>query len=182
MPNYKKGLIYKITTPGWLYVGSCCDFKEREIKHRSCIKNNNYKLYQNIRENNGKWKMEKIKDFPCENVTELRKEEDKIMLELNADLNERRAHTSVEEKKEQRKEYRQANKEQIKERDKEYKKIYREANKEKLNQKNRIYYQTIKDQRCEIVTCDCGCKITRGAITRHRKTQKHLRLMENIKI
>ena len=191
MPDYLNGLIYKITTPNGLYVGSSCDFKRREWEHRGSLHNKNcksynIKLYQNIRENSGVWEMKKIKDFPCNSKRELEKEEDRIILELNSNMNERRAYTTVEEAKEkrkankeqinkQRKEHRQANKEQYKQRDKQY----REANKEQCKQRDKKYYQANKERNREKVECECGCKITRDNIINHRKTKKHLNLMSN---
>lgn len=207
MPDYSKGLIYKITTPNGLYVGSCCDFKKREQQHRSNLHNEkirrtyNLKLYRTIRENNGAWKMEKIKDFPCENDIELRKEETKVMLELNANLNGCRAYTSVEEMKEHKKEYREANKAQRKEyskehyqankeqkkeyyqankeHKKEYNKQYHQANKEQIRKQSKVYYESNREQILEKVECECGCKISRHGLTGHRKTKKHLKLMSN---
>lgn len=176
MPDYSKGLIYKITTANGLYVGSCCNLKKREKSHRERIhndknKSHNMVVYQNIRENNGVWKMEKIKDFPCNSRRELEKEETKIMLELNADLNMIRPYVTEEEQNENKKEimkkYYNENKDRILEQKREY---------EKKN-KNRI--SAVKREK---ITCECGCEITRGEIARHRKSKKHLRLMENIKI
>tara|TARA_R100000541_G_scaffold13970_1_gene23338 strand:- start:498 stop:1157 length:660 start_codon:yes stop_codon:yes gene_type:complete len=208
MPDYSKGVIYKITTPNGLYVGSTCNFDDRVAEHRSNLHNensnaHNFKLYQHIRENSGVWEMKKIKDFPCENDIELRQEEDRIMLELNASLNIHRAYLTEDEKKEylknyyeehkeHYKEYRKANKEQRKK----YYKEYRKANKEKLNERDKKYYEAnkeknserckkyreankeqIKAKRREKINCECGCLVIRKYITGHRKTKKHLDLI-----
>ena len=34
-----------------------------------------------------------------------------------------------------------------------------------------------KQKRKEIVICECGCKTTKGSLKRHRKTKKHIKLM-----
>ena len=197
MPDYSKGVIYKITTPNGLYVGSSCNFKEREYEHTKRLKNYNLKLYQNIRENGGIWKMEKIKDFPCNSRRELLMEEDRIMLELNADLNAKRAYMTEEEEKEQKKakskEYREANKEQISKHKKQYreankeqiskkKKEHRHANIEQFKEKEKKYYQANKEQiikqKSEVVECECGSKICRGEIARHTSTKRSIKIMK----
>jgi len=35
-----------------------------------------------------------------------------------------------------------------------------------------------KEKLAEKITCECGIEITKGCLPRHRKTQKHLKLME----
>ena len=208
MPDYSKSVIYKITTPNGLYVGSTCNYNDRVVEHRSNLHNensnaHNYKLYKNIRENDGAWKMEKIKDFPCNNKRELGMEEDRVMLELNASLNIHRAYLTEDEKKEYLKKYYQEHKEHykeyreaIKEQKKEYDKEYREANKEKLIERNKKYYEANKEknsERCkkyreankeqlkakrrEKIKCECGCLVIRKYISTHRKTKKHLDLI-----
>ena len=184
MPDFSKGVIYKITTPNGLYIGSSCDFIKRERHHRSSLhskncRSYNLKLYKNIRENSGVWEMKKIKDFPCDNRSQLWKEETKYMLEMNSNLNEIRAYISVDEAKEQKKErgkeYRQENKEKRNEQKKEY----YQANKEKGKEYYQANKEQIKERNREIITCECGCKIRRGDISRHRRTKKHLNLMSN---
>ena len=63
------------------------------------------------------------------------------------------------------KQYRDENKEQKKETDK----AYREANKEK-----------IKERKTQPFLCECGCTIQWDEKARHQKTQKHLKLMEQL--
>jgi len=52
-------------------------------------------------------------------------------------------------------------------------KEYYEDNKKKILEK-------IKKYEAEKITCECGAIITRGAILRHRKTMKHIKLTECI--
>jgi len=63
------------------------------------------------------------------------------------------------------KQYREENKEQKKETDKKY----RELNKEK-----------IKDRKKQPFVCECGCTIQWDEKARHKKSQKHLKLMEQL--
>jgi len=204
MADYSKALIYTIRTDDGLYVGSTCNFKDREKCHRASLHNEfhrdyNLKLYQNIRENNRVWKMEKYKDFPCKNRTELRYEEDRIMIELNANLNERRAYVTAEECKEyqkkycrehyeknkvyalgQQKLYYEKNKDEISAKQK----LYCKTNRDKIITRKKLYYEKNKDEisakQNEIITCECGSNSKRTNISRHRKSKKHLKLMESV--
>ena len=58
-------------------------------------------------------------------------------------------------------------------------------NKERLNAKNKIYQEENKEDisasRGEIVTCECGCNSTKSMLKRHKKTAKHLKLMQENK-
>ena len=157
MTDYSKSVIYTIKTSDGLYVGSTTNFYDREIKHRNSIynkndKNYNYKLYQNIRNNDGKYDMIIHKHYPCKNNIELRKEEEKVRKELSANLNMRACHRG---KWEGQKEYYKNNKDKCKE----YGKEYYENNKVKLSEK---------------ITCQCGSNIRRGELSRHRKSKKHI--------
>jgi len=91
MPDYSKSIIYTIRTRDGLYVGSTTNFTNRKHQHKYCILStslkNNLKLYQTIRDNDGEWIMKPYKEFPCENKTQLNIEEERIRLELKADLN-----------------------------------------------------------------------------------------------
>ncbi len=174
MADYSKAVIYTIRTDDGLYVGSTCYFKERKRAHKSNIYNENdhhynYKLYKNIRANDGEYHIELYKPFPCNSKRELEQEETKLMMEMNANLNEKKSYRSEEEKKEynkkNNKEYREKNKDERKT----YMKLFYEKNKDKISARQ-----------CEIVICECGCKSTRQNITRHRTSKKHLKLMEEL--
>lgn len=104
----------------------------------------------------------------------------------------------------QQKQYREDNKEQINQYHKQYgeanrdklnqkarqyhhknkdkisqqKKQYREANRDKMLQKHKQYYQDNKKKLKEKVTCECGAVIVRKSLTRHKKTNKHKRLLQ----
>jgi len=91
--KYNNACIYSIMTGGGFYVGSTRNFKKRKTNHTSCIKNinNQIPLYKKIRENNGVWIMHKLKDYPCANGEELRKEEQFWIDEFSPNLNPNRA-------------------------------------------------------------------------------------------
>jgi len=150
--DYSKSVIYKIEhidSPELLYVGSTTDFIRRKSNHKSTCENingrdYNFKLYEMIRSNGGfnNFKCIVIKEFPCNNKTELVIEEEKHRKELQSNLNSIRCFNTIEDTKEQKKEYYENNKESIKEHIKEYKKV----NKEQINEKAKEYYKVNKEQ------------------------------------
>jgi len=179
---YSKSVIYIITTADGLYVGSTCDFKTRKSLHKSSIynesgKNYNFKVYQNIRANDGEYCIELYKPFPCDNKRELEQEETRLMMELNANLNTNRAYITEEEKMKYKIEYREKNRDEFNVKAK----LYHEKNKDERNAKKKVYYETNKEKICEKITCECGCVISRCNKTRHKKNKKHLNLMNNNK-
>ena len=80
---------------------------------------------------------------------------------------------------EHKKQYRTENKDKISE----HKKQYYTVNKDKLSEQQKQYYTENKDkiseQQKQKVTCECGCIVSITNISRHRKSPKHLKLMEN---
>tara|TARA_R110002012_G_scaffold271738_1_gene456992 strand:- start:61 stop:462 length:402 start_codon:yes stop_codon:yes gene_type:complete len=133
MPNYSKCVIYTITTPNGLYVGSTCNYTRRKWGHKSNIHNQNkktynYKLYKNIRENGDEWIMKPHSEFPCESKMQMNIEEERIRRELNANLNCNSCYGfDIEKNKQYHKKWSDSNKEKIKE----YKKEWYQANKNK---------------------------------------------------
>ena len=90
MPDYSKAVIYKLETGSELYVGSTCNFTQRKYYHNRAVNfkgsHCNVKLYNTIRQN-GEWSITPIKEFSCENKTQLVIEEEKWRKELGATLN-----------------------------------------------------------------------------------------------
>ena len=166
---------YKIVCddlPDYLYVGSTQAFANRKYMHKSICNNENCKdynckIYQTIRANGGwdNWKMICIHQQEVENRRMAEKIEEDYRLELKANMNAKRAYRSDEDKKEY---------------EKEHMKEYRENNTEHIKEYNKEYYENNKEYRSEKISCDCGCQIRRGDIARHKRSQKHIKLMENI--
>ena len=174
--KFQDGLIYTIKTDNGLYVGSTCDFAHRKRGHKhSCYneKSKKYKLklYKNIRENDGEYTIEIYKLFPCNSSEELHIKEEEVRKYLNANLNSRVSFQSTEELKEYNKKY---NKEYFKENYQKNKEIFSQYQKEYYQKNKEMLSQTAK----EIITCECGCDSTKKSISRHRKTKKHLNLMD----
>ena len=70
----------------------------------------------------------------------------------------------------------------------EYDKKYYEENKEailiKSKVRNKKWYEENKEAKLtkekERVTCECGCEVRRKEISRHKKSNKHIKLMEGL--
>ena len=114
--NYDNTVIYKlqhVDDDTLLYVGHTTNFTKRKAEHKSNLFNSktkayNYKVYQMIR-NNGGWdmfRMIEIKQFQCCNKREAEAEEDRVMRELKGTLNTNRAFLTDQDKKNDKKEYR----------------------------------------------------------------------------
>lgn len=79
-----------------------------------------------------------------------------------------------EQNKEYWKEWRKNNKEKCKE----YAKEYQKNNKEKCKEYQKEWYEKTKAFLSERITCPCGCIVSRSGLSRHKKSAKHLRLLE----
>ena len=94
----------------------------------------------------------------------------------------------------QQKEYRELNKDKIKayvkdytlknkEKVQAYQKEHYLKNKEKRSEYNKEYKLKNKEKRNEYdkvkITCECGCLINRGNISTHKKSKKHLDLLQS---
>ena len=169
MPNYEDCIIYTIRSGDNLYVGSTCNFTKRKHAHKSDMYNKNrkgytLKLYKTIRENGYEWDMKPYKLFPCQNKLEMIIEEERCRVELNADLNSQTCFGHDKQKYQH-----------------EYMKHYTQKNKDKLFDYHKTWQQNNRDYINSKVTCECGCISSKSNLPRHRKTKKHLELMENIK-
>ena len=187
------------------YIGSTGNFKQRRNCHKqhchneSC-KQYNFKIYQTIRENGGwdNWKMVQIGSRDQITKREAEQIEEQYRKELKADMNERRAFRTEDEYKEYEKEYRENNKEKIAEQNKEYHennkekiaeykhewgKEYRENNKDKIAEYFKEYRENnrtqINEKQNEKIECECGCKVSRANLLRHKTSMIHqLNLLE----
>ena len=111
--NYQNGKIYCIrnTITDDIYVGSSCEphLSKRMVKHRSSAKANgrdkNMLLYQKMNELGiENFYIELIENYPCESKDQLRAREGHYIREM-ATLNKRIETRTVEEWKEDNKEY-----------------------------------------------------------------------------
>jgi group I intron endonuclease len=165
MPDYSKGKIYTIRcyeNPSIIYVGSTTQqLSQRWTDHKSRCNNEESKeynriLYKKMRElGQDNFYIELYEYYPCEKKDQLNKKEGQVMRETHSTLNQLVAGRTNQE-------YRNENKEKIKN----LSKTYTENNKEK-----------IKEYHSAIFLCECGCSITKGSIAKHNRTQKHIKLM-----
>ena len=161
--DYSKTVIYKLVHKEDydnvnVYIGSTTDFMRRKSEHKSCCNNENRKgytekKYQYIRDNGGwnEWLMIEIEKHNCNDGNEARAREEYWRCHFHAKLNANRAYITEEQKKE-----------------------YKEQNRGKLLENNKEHYKKNKDNILEKITCDCGCIIIQGGLSRHRKSKKHL--------
>ena len=187
MPDYSKSVIYTIRSKHNIYVGSTTDFKTRKYKHKNNITNvnrkeYNYKLYKTIRQNDGEWDMKAYSIFPCNSKMELSIEEERVRQLLKADMNMKSCGTGLVglTKSEYKKQYREKNRDYHIEKSNQY----REQNRDELNKKKKQYREQNRDELNEKqrqkVTCECGCDVNKVNLSTHRKTKKHLLLMEKL--
>ena len=151
--KYQEGKIYKIVCniTGEVYIGSTIDtLQERLRKHTT----NDFSVSRYIIER-GDYKIEHIKDYPCNSKKELEEEESKY-IRNNKCIN-------VVIPNRTKKEWTEDNKEKVKQ----YKQKYKEKNREQTNKKQK-----------EKITCECGSIIRKNDISTHRRTKKHIKLLE----
>lgn len=155
--DYSKTIIYKIVCNDLnisdVYVGSTTDFIRRKRHHKhSCnsekSKKYNLKVYQSIRQNGG-WNnflMVEIEKYPCNDSNEAHARERYYLELLNAKLNIQIPTRTIQEycidNKEKIKQYKEDNKEKLREQHKEY---YKD-NKEQIIERSKEYYEANKLQ------------------------------------
>jgi len=169
MVNYNKSIVYRLvckdpTIPDE-YIGSTTNKNRRKQGHKNDCNNENRRgynlqVYQFIRANGGfdNWTMIILEEYSCECKVELEMRE-RYWIELRKPTLNKQIPTRTD------KEYREENREHIKE----YQKQYREEHKDEINEKKRTKY-----------LCECGAEVNKGNLTRHRKSQKHLKYLEEL--
>jgi len=204
MPNYKNGKIYALKSHQIedIYIGSTTQkLSQRLGKHRADCKDNkgNTKYILQYED----YYIELIENYPCNSKEELEQREGHYIREnkdkcVNTRIPNRSQKEYREENKDKIKErtkiYLEENKDKIKARDKKYqeenreilrqkKAEYNEANRETLNQKGKEYYYANKEKVLNRIkekhTCICGIEYTLGHKTRHEKTMRHQEYIKN---
>ena len=180
--NYENGKIYKLVGGGFTYYGSTCStLRQRLCGHKKSFKQNKNISSKLLFETGDEVKIFLVEKFPCVDKMELNARE-RWYIENNECVNRiiptrtkkeyREAHK--EQLKEKNKEYYEANKEHKKEKNKEY----REAHKEQLKEKDKERYKANKDKvlkkQSEKITCECGVVIRKDSLSIHKKTKKHI--------
>ena len=154
-----EAVIYSITTNDGLYIGSTNNFKNRCYCHKSKVKCGESRLlYDNIRDNNGQYKIEIILELVCEDKTELRKIEEEYRILFGANLNNSKCFRTEDEKRQYTIDYKKINRNEINYKSKEYYK----ANKQRIQNRNAI--KTV---------CECGGRYDLPNKARHYQSMKH---------
>lgn len=204
MVNYQNSKIYIIRNNdnNLIYVGATTELYlcKRFEKHKTqkCSIGN----YINDPLNNSKWEdwyIELYENCSCNNKNELNKKEGEIQRLFKNDNNYVLINKKItnKSKQEHNKEYRERYKDTIKEQRKQYRinnaeklkdiaKVYYEKNADKLRQHSKKYREhykdTIKERQKEKITCECGCEICKIYLSTHKKSQKHLKIMEQLNL
>ena len=177
MSDYKDSKIYKITcnVSGLTYYGSTTQpISKRMVQHRADLKRTIEKRLCNSKLvlAAGNYDYCLVEKFPCDDKSELHRRE-RFYIESNECVN-----TSIPGRTQS--EYKSENKEKISKQQKEY----RDDNKEKISIRHKGWYSENKDEfnakRSVKITCECGCKIRKSYIARHRKCPKHIDRMSQI--
>jgi len=170
MPNYNNGKIYKIINSEnkVIYIGSTTEkLCKRFSTHKHRGNGNKIILLENC---------------PCNCREELIKKEQEFIEKYDNLLNQLRAYISEEDYKESMKEYKKKYCEENKDKKSEKDKVYYEENKDNKLEKAKIYRGEHKveiSEKAKIkLVCECGCEIRKYDMNRHKKTKKHIKLME----
>jgi len=207
--NGKIYKLYSVSNEDLAYYGSTNrNLNERLREHINDYKNNRGCTSKKVIAA-GDYKIELIENYPCNSNTELERKEGeytknnkcvnkvipcRTQKEWREDNKEKIAKQKkiwnevnkekiIEQKKEWHKKNYKDNKEQLLEKSKKY----RENNKEKIAEKKKEYYENNKEKIAEKqnaygkekVTCECGCIIRRDSLAKHKKSNKHLELMND---
>ena len=195
MGKYTNSKIYRIDVIGCdeIYIGSCyTSLNERFSIHKSdgntCSSRELFTY--------GEPTITLIENYSCETKIELCMREqyymDKFISEGYTLVNKRRAYTSPEMVKE----YRENNKEHIKEQQKDYYETHKETikeyrennkehikeqrkeryenNKEAIKEQQKEYYEKIKHKLNEKFICECGGRYTQQNKALHLQTKRHV--------
>ena len=164
--RYQQGKIYKIVCniTNEIYIGSTI----KSLNDRLCVHRLDKECVSRYIIERGDYKIELIKNYPCNNVYELEEEEGKY-IKNNTCINIKIPHRT-------QKEWYEDNKDKILEKQKQD----RINNPEKFKE----HYENNKEkilEKCKAkILCDCGCMVARRGIARHKKTLKHIKLTECI--
>ena len=203
------GRIYQLVCEdGYYYIGSTKnDLRKRFYEHKMTSKRNaDRKIYKHI--NNIGWdkvKIVLIEDYKYVNKQELVRKEyehiiknknDKFCLNMNiGNTFDDEYHKNYREQnkdkiKESNKHYRENNTDTIKEQSKqyyeehrdkiaEYKKQYSEKNQQKLTEYKKQYYEENKQKMNQKITCECGRTISKRQLHIHKQSKIHIHLLNN---
>ena len=190
MCSYTDAKIYKITNSidDEVYVGSTTqDLNKRLAKHCSNLRHQKTgKIYDHMRTHGvDAFKIELIENFACNDQKELRLKEGEWIRKLGT-LNLKMAGRTPKQYRIEHAEFCKSWNKLWRMENKEYdamrKKKWTDANKEHVSEYHKNYREKHKDELKTFketkILCECGCKIARANIAKHRKTEKHFKNLE----
>jgi hypothetical protein len=178
----KRGYIYKLWSKKdnkLVYFGSTT----RQVSKRIADHHYDYKKWRNGKYNfvssflifeTGDWDYMCMEHIDYEEPYELKNRE-RYYIETFDCVNKyipNRSH------KEYNKEYYDNNKELFKKKAKKYYDNNKEHHAEITKEYYEVNKQKIAEKKAEKVKCDCGCVVNRSSLSKHKKTQKHLKWLE----
>ena len=209
MTKYDIYLIWGKNSDGDIlrYYGSTANFIKRKSYHKNNYQRwvnagrpNNRKYSCFIVLDNGDWKMEKIDEIEGDRW-EARKlegeyQKNNVCVNVRIECRTQKEYQLANKDAiaEQNKEYRIANKDIIIKKNKEYriahrdeikkkKKEYHLAHRDEILKKNKEKYNLNKDKilekQKEKITCECGAEVTKKYIAVHRRSKKHINLLNS---
>jgi hypothetical protein len=163
--RYKRGKIYTIRCKyddELIYVGSTINtLAKRMGQHRGASIKKATCLYNVVCSDWDNWYIELYENYACNNKEELFKKEGEVIREISTINNKIAGRTP--------KEYKQDNREKIRERDKQY---YQD-NKEYFIKKSKEYRLANPNKIAEKTICNiCSCEVTKYGLKKHKKTKK----------
>ena len=148
------GYVYKITGAcGLIYIGSTRNYNERKNYHK---RNKNNSSTSRLLKKPLQFDIIDTREYKLMKTLHLIEQ---FYLDNNNTINQKRAYTN---KKKRRTLYRSLNREKIRYQER----LRRENNKEKIKQQKKVK-----------IICECGCLVIKDSIARHKRTKKHLKLM-----
>ena len=86
-------------------------------------------------------------------------------------------YNSTQERKKSCAKYNATHREERKKYNAEYDATHREENKKRYAEYNAIHREEKLAKQKELITCECGCIITKHVLSKHQRTKKHLAIM-----
>jgi hypothetical protein len=175
MVDYKNGKIYKIVchTTNKIYIGSTT---KKHLSTRLSCHISDYKRFISGKSKecstsrfvleNDDYLIQLLELLPCENKSELTLREAYYIRMIEC-VNKHIPNRTL-------KEYYQDNKQTILEKNIEY----YHKNKEIMSEKQKEYYQRNKEKINQKIECECGVVIYKRSITRHIKTKRHQKYLQ----
>jgi hypothetical protein len=181
MPNYQESKIYRIVSPSRpdllpYYGATTVALCKRMVGHR-CLKHA-CKSKELIECKDAIILLEE--NYPCNSKEELSKKEAEYILNnpcCNKMVPLRTRKEYYEENNEKIKEYNKEYNKKNNEKIKEYRDEYNEKNKTKIREREKEYREQNKEYRKQKVLCECGCEVSKINLSKHQKSKKHQKLL-----